>query len=140
MSTVLCANYLLDGEVVSDQSDKYALHKHLAKLDRVCQSSGLTAISAICDSTDMRVNFVEIDLPPGMKSTNELMARDGVWTDGSEALQLLERLLNEIREKSTRFGLFNNDHQAVVTELSEAIEFAKTAAAKSAKFNFSFVM
>jgi hypothetical protein len=33
MSTVLWANYLSDGTVTSDESDKYALYKFLDKLD-----------------------------------------------------------------------------------------------------------
>lgn len=140
MGSVLWANYLLDGSVISDQSDKYALYKHLDKLDQICRSAGLPALSSICDSTDMSVNLDIIELPEGMDSTDELMIRDGIWIDGSDAVQWLVRLLKEIQNKNSRFGLFSNDHDAVTAELVETIEFAKTAATSNAKFNFAIIM
>ncbi len=54
MSTVLWANALLDGRVNSDQDDRYALYRHLDKLDRVCRSLGLPPLSDVCDTTDSR--------------------------------------------------------------------------------------
>lgn len=139
MSTVLWTNILVDGNVDSDQSDKYALHKHLDKLDKVCRAVGLPPLSAMCDSTDARCNLGEIGLPEGMSSSNELMARDGVWVDARDAARLLERLLTEVTTKQIRFGLIGNDHHRVVAELREATEFAKAGSVKNAKFNFAIV-
>ena len=140
MSTVLWANCLVDGRVESDQLDKYALCKHLAKLDKVCQSVGLSPLSEICDSTDAKFNSDEIELPDGMESTNELMAVNGVWVDAKAAVPLLEHLLAEITLKKTRFGLFSDSHNEVVAELRAAIEFAQIAAHKNARFNFALVL
>jgi len=140
MSTVLWANALLDGTVTSDQEDRDALYRHLDKLDEVCRSLGLTPLSEICDSTDMRFNVGDADLPEGMTSTNELMARDGVWLPGAEAVALLEELLAAVQERRMRFGLFRNDHDEVVRELSESLAFARTAASRGARFNFAMVM
>jgi len=140
VSTVLWANYLSDGVVTSDESDKYALYSHLDKLDGVCKSIGLSPLSELCDTTDVRFNHDEIELPEGMESTNELMAKQGVWRDGAQARQMLQKLLAAVREKQTRFGLLKNEHDAVVAELDESIAFASTAEAKNAKFNFSVVM
>jgi len=131
---------LIEGKVESDQSDKYALYKHLDKLDKVCRSTGLSPLSAICDSTDAKYNLDEIELPDGMESTNELMARDGVWMDAQAAVNLMESLLAEITAKKTRFGLFSDSHADVVAELRDTIVFAKTAASKNARFNFAIVM
>ncbi len=140
MSTVLWANYLVDGVVTSDQADKYALCRHTHKLDALCRESGITPLSEICDSTDMRVNVEDIELPEGMESTDELMARDGVWIDSQSAVTLLENLLDAVRSKKPRFGLLKDDRDDVVSELEESIAFAKNAAAKGARFNFAIVM
>jgi hypothetical protein len=140
MSTVLWANYLLNGAVVSDQSDKYALNKYLNKLDSISKEWGVPALSSICDSTDARFNTEDIELPPGMKSTNEVMARQGVWMEAEQALHLLQKVLEAIKSKNIKFGLLKNDHQSVVSELEESIAFARVAAEKKAKFNFCLVM
>lgn len=55
MSTVLWANSLIDGAVISDQSDKYAMHKHLSKIDEIARGAGLMALSEMCDTTDLRL-------------------------------------------------------------------------------------
>jgi len=140
MSTVLWANYLSNGVVTSDESDKYALYKHLNKLDDLCKSNGLQKLSGFCDHTDLMFNMDEIELPEGMESTNELMAQQGVWIDGVEALNLLQQLLAAIRANKTKFGLLRNEHDDVAAELEESIVFAKAAADKNAKFNFAVVM
>ncbi|MDX1527718.1 MAG: hypothetical protein R3337_03760 [Gammaproteobacteria bacterium] len=140
MSTVLWANCLVDGAVTSDQSDKYALFKHTDKLDVLCRDSGITPLSEVCDSTDMRFNVEDLELPDGMESTDELMARDGVWIDAQSAVTLLETLLGAVRSKKPRFGLLKDNIDDVVSELEESIAFAKAAAAEGAKFNFSIVM
>lgn len=140
MSTVLWVNCLIDGCVESDQSDKYALCKHLARLDKICRSAGLPPLSGICDSTDAKFNLDETELPDDMESTHELMAEKGVWMDAKAAAPFLEQLLTEITLKKTRFGLFSDSHHEIVSELRAAIEFAQKAANKNGKFNFSFVM
>ncbi len=139
MSTVLWANQLLDGAVTSDQEDRYALYRHLDRLDKVCRSLGITPLSEICDSTDMQFNLGDAELPEGMTSTNDLMARDGVWVPAVEAVALLEGLLAAVREKQIRFGILRDDHDEVVRELSESLAVARAAAAQGAKFNFAVV-
>jgi hypothetical protein len=141
MSTVLWANYLSEGSVVSDESDKYALYKHMDKLDDLAASNKLLAFSSLCDSTDIEFNLADdAELPPGMESTNEVMAQKGVWVEAKDAVHLFESLLSVIKAKKTRFGLLKNDHDAVLEELAESLAFAKTAAEKAAKFNFAIVM
>jgi len=140
MSTVLWANYLLDGVVTSDESDKHALYKHSDKLDSLAAATKLQAFSSLCDSTDMQFNLRDDELPDGVKSTNELMAQNGVWAASQDAVRLLEALLTEIQAKKTRFGLLRNDHDNVVLELQESLAFARKAAAMNAKFNFAIVM
>lgn len=140
MSTVLWANQLHNGISTSDQSDKYALYKHLDKLDGLCKSLGIPLLSKYCDDTDLRFNNDVIDLPEGMESSDELMARDGVWIDAAEAVRYLTALLEKITSEKTKFGLLRNDHDAVVEELNEAAAFARAAAAQGGKFNFCIVM
>lgn len=140
MSTVLWANQLYDGKVMSAQSDLYALYKHTRKLDRLCKKLGLSALSTMCDDTDMRLNFMtEMELPEGMTSTDELMARDGVWVDAAVAVDVLSKLLAHIQATREKFGLLRNDHDNVVAELKESLVVAEAATGNSAKFNFAIV-
>ncbi|NHZ93201.1 hypothetical protein F2P45_29935 [Massilia sp. CCM 8733] len=141
MSTVLWANYLIDGVVSSDQSDKYALHEHIDQVDEICRDTGLVPLSAWCDSTDLAFNIGDEDeLPDGIESTDELMATDGVWTDAGVAVDALEQLLAAIQEKRIVFGAQGDAHDDIVQELEESIAYAQEAAAVNGKFNFSVVM
>lgn len=140
MSTVLWANRLEDGQVTSDESDKYALHRHLPQLDKLAKAACLAPLSSWCDSTDLRFNVEDIELPAGMSSTNEWMARDGVWVEADVAMRGLSALIATIETKRPRFGLLRNDCDAVLAELREAFAFAEDAAARGACFNFSVVM
>jgi len=140
MSTVLWANLLVNGSVQSEAQDRYALFAHTDKLDALCTSLGLTSFADLCDSTDVRFNLEEFDLPDGMESTNAYMAVHGAWTDLPDAIRMLETLLRHIEEKSVRFGLLKNQHADVVTELTEVLAFAKAHHGDGARFNFSIVM
>jgi hypothetical protein len=136
---VLWANQLAGGMVSSDEEDKFALFKHSSKLDAVCRKLDLPPFSQLCDSTDVRFNHGDIELPPGVKSTSEVMAKEGVWLDAAEAVRRLQALLAYIEQSKTRFGLLTNDHDDVVAELRQSIGFAEAAAAAKAKFNFCIV-
>ena len=140
MSTVLWANVLVDGVVQSDQEDRYALYNHGDKLDSLCKTLGLPSILEICDTTDLRYNMDDLELPPGVESTNEVMATQGAWIATDEAIRMLETLLAHIRAKGTRFGLLNNQHTEVVTELSEVIAYLQANATTAQRFNFCVVM
>jgi hypothetical protein len=141
MSTVLWANHLLnDGEVVSDESDKWALYKHVEKLDKFASAAKVEPFSSLLDHTDIQFNMADDELPDGMTSTNELMAREGVWKSANDALTILNGILAVIRSEKPKFGVIKNDYEVIVTELSESIEYAKKASEAGAKFNFSVVM
>ena len=98
MSTVLWANTLIDGRVESDESDSCALYWHSKKLDRLTNQLKLTSFISTQDFTDMRFNVSDDDLPEGMESTDELMAGQGVWVSGADAVLMLESLISP-REK-----------------------------------------
>lgn len=141
MSTVLWANHLSSsGEVTSDESDKWALYKHADKLDKLASAAKVEPFSSLLDHTDVQFNMGDDELPERMNSTNELMARDGVWTSAKDALAILNGLLAVITAEKPRFGVMKNDYDAIVAELSESIEYAKRASESGSKFNFSVVM
>lgn len=141
MSTVLWANHLLTtGEVASDKVDRWALYKHAGKLDALARRANLEPFSGLLDHTDFRVNAGDGELPDGMESTNELMARDGVWKSAGDALAVLEGLLAAVTVQKPRFGVFRNDYDAVVAELADSVAYAKAAGAVGARFNFAVVM
>ena len=139
MSTVLWANSLLNGVVTSDEGDKYALHKHAEKLDEICRTTSQCSFLKLCDSTDLQFNLGDEELPEGVKSTDEIMAIKGTWIDAADAVRILGAALAHIQLKKTRFGLLKNEHDEVVSELKESMEYAQGAAATGAKFNFSVV-
>lgn len=140
MSTVLWANVLSSGKVDSDESDKYALYKHSKKLDKISKSLNVANFESALDFTDMQYNMTDDDLPEGMESTYELMAKEGAWVSGSEGVEMLEKLISYISEKGVRFGLLGNEHEEVVRELNESLLVANRAKSENGKFNFSVVM
>lgn len=139
MSTVLWANVLANGEVRSDQQDRHALHRHADKLDAIARKLGLPSFLAACDSTDLRYNMEDLDLPAGMASTNDVMAATGAWLARAEAVAMLEGLLAHIRAERTRFGLIRDQHAAVVEEMTDVLAFLH-AQPDAEKFNFAIVI
>jgi len=140
MSTVLWVNVLKDGKVMTEDSDKYALFKYADKLDELSRKLNLGSFDALCDDTDLRFNMQDMELPEGMGSTNEMMAKDGKWVELGQAIKMLEGLLAHIRQNKVRFGLLKNEHVEVVAELEEAMTYAKSILGPGVKFNFSIVM
>ena len=78
MSTVLWTNHLSNGEVTSDERDKWALYRHIGKLDKLAKAAKLEPFSDLLDHADLQFNMGNDDLPDGITSTDELMTRDGV--------------------------------------------------------------
>jgi hypothetical protein len=140
VSTVLWANVLVDGKVISDESDHLALYKHADKLDAIARTLRLRPFLEICDTTDQRYNLEDEELPEGMSSTNELMAAQGAWLPIAEAQSLLGSLREHIVAKRVRFGLLSNQHTQVVAELDEVLAFVAAQSGKADRFNFSVVM
>ena len=126
MSTVLWANLWVDGAVEGESEDRAALYAQAKALDALTRKLGLPSFLALCDTTDVRFNLDEFDLPEGMTSTDQVMARDGVW-------------LPHVVEREVRFGWLRNAHPEVVAELRGVIAFAKAAEGRAQKFNFSIV-
>ncbi len=140
MSIVLWANILVDGKVETDSSDKYYLYKYSKKLDKLTGQLKLISFSSIQDSTDMQYNLEDRNLPDGMESTTEVMAKTGVWTSGGKAAEMLEKLLSHITTNGVKFGFLKNDHAEVVFELKESLKLAQKAKKHDGSFNYSIVM
>lgn len=139
MSTVLWANALIDGKARSEEQDYYALYKHAKKLDKL--TTGLSTISFFStqDFTDVQFNLNDDELPTGMESTDEVMAVNGVWVSGQDAVDMLEALVSHIEGKNIRFGLFSNATEDVLSELKASLDFAKQTRDAGGMFNFSVV-
>ena len=105
MSTVLWANLLVDGTVECEQEDRAALYKHAEKLDLLTKRLAAPSFLEVCDTTDVRFNADEFELPVGVESTNEVMAVKGAWLPLSDAILMLEKLLSHIVDNQVRFGL-----------------------------------
>lgn len=139
MSTVLWANILINGEVQSDQADKWALYKHQSKLNRLSRNLHVASFNDACDDTDLRFHFDQQSLPPGMQSTDQLMASKGRWLDVDQAERMLETLLLYITTQKLRFGWLRDDRLEVERELKDSIHFLQQAKVGGGKFNFSIV-
>jgi len=139
VSTVLWANLWVDGAVEGESEDRAALYAQAKALDALTRKLGLPSFLALCDTTDVRFNLDEFDLPEGMTSTDQVMARDGVWLPLADAIAMLEALLAHVVEREVRFGWLRNAHPEVVAELRGVIAFAKAAEGRAQKFNFSIV-
>ena len=141
MSTVLWTNLLENGVVRTDDADKIALYRHTNKLDAITRRLAFGSFASLCDTTDMRFNLDDtLDLPEGMSSTTEMMARDGAWFDVADAVTLMQRLIQRLREEKPRFGFLTNDYDSVLSELEDALSFARSARENAARFNFCVVM
>ena len=140
MSTVLWANLLHAGRVSSDETDKPALYRHSKKLDRLSRRLGVSSFLSAQDFTDYQFNLSDEDLPDGMTSTDELMARDGAWMAARDAIEMLEQLARHIEADDIRFGFFSDDRAEVLRELDESLEMARKADRVNGQFNFSVVM
>ena len=139
MSTVLWANQLVDGEVVCEEEDYYALYRHTKRIDAICKSLKLKTLTSFCDFTDVRFNHGEIQLPPGATSSDDVMKVSGVWLDGAQAHHVLATVLDYVKTHKPRFGLFKNELADVQEELEAAVAFAQGAMQSGASFNFSVV-
>lgn len=141
MSTVLWTNLLENGVVRTDENDKYALHEFSEALDAMGQQLGLGSFLSICDSIDLRFSIEDdMELPEGMESTVEWMARDGQWMDVAPAIRMLEGLVAHLRTAKPTLGTGDADREQTIEELEEALTFARSAEAGTARFNFSIVM
>ena len=139
MSTVLWANILVNEKVEIDNADKYYLYKYAKKLDRLTNQLQVSSFISLQDFTDVEFNFSNKELPDGMESTTDVMAKSGVWVDGSVAAEMLEKLIDHISDKDIRFGLLKNSHDEVLYELKESLKWALKAKSENGKFNFSVV-
>jgi hypothetical protein len=141
MSTVLWANMLLtSGKVTSDESDKWALFEYAEQLDEIAGRAHVGAFTSLFDRTDVQYNMSDDDLPAGVKSTTELMARSGVWVSAADAIAIMDALLVAITSQQLQFGSKRTHGELVVAELSESLQVAKKALELGAKFNFSIVL
>lgn len=140
MSTVLWANLLDQGRVISDESDKYALYKHSKKLDKLSAKLGVSSFLSAQDFTDLRYNLTDDELPRGIESTDQIMAQDGAWMAAQDALIMLQTLIEHIEANKIKFGLFSDDREQVLAELNQSLETARRADRVNGMFNFSVVM
>jgi hypothetical protein len=139
MSTVLWANYRQNGQVVAEQADYRGLYEHTEKLDEFCRKLELPAFSGLQDTTDAQCNAGLLELPAGMASSDELMARDGVWIDAETAVELMDTLKVYLIEHYPHIGLVHNATPDLINELEQVLDFAMQAESLGADFNFSVV-
>ena len=65
--------------------------------------------------------FQKKNYPRGATSTDDVMAVDGVWIAGSQAVEMLSGLIKHISDNKIKFGIFTNDVEEVVNEFSASL-------------------
>ncbi len=140
MSQVLWTNTLINQKLETDSSDLFMLNKFSKKLDEMTRKAGVLPFTSLLDSTDLMVNYGQLDLPENMQSTDQLMIEAGQWVTGEEAVEILERLITIIQKDNIKFGMINNNQQEVLEELSKGLIAARRAAKANGFFNFALVM
>ena len=129
MSNVLWANILIDGEVICDEEDKYALYDRVEELEEISKQLSVHSFEGAQDFTDMQFCLSEEELPDGIESTDEIMAQEGTWICIEEAKKMISSILDKLK----------NDKE-IASELEQVLSFINENNKTGAKFNFSVVM
>ena len=140
MSTVLWVHYFTDGRITSDQQDLWAMYRYSDRLDSLCAKIGVRPLSEFHDTTDAEANLGPApDESAGTFDAYVRMASRGKWFSPEEGLEIIDRLLDALRQNPLRFGLLKDRYVEVMAELSacrQAIDFARQ---QRAKFNLCVV-
>jgi len=141
MSTVIWVNYLKEGRVSSDESDKWAVYRFAGKLDRVCGRIGVRKLSDFHDTTDAEANLApELGRDDAGVDTYRLMAEQGQWFDPDEGLAVLGKLLGELRAHPVHFGILSDRYTDVMADLEECERSIQKAKADGSRFHLCVVM
>ena len=140
MSTVLWANLLHEGKVVADERDKPAPCRHRKKLDKLTRQLGLRNFLSFQDYTDLQFNLSADELPPGIESTDELMAQQRTWMAAQDAVETFANPMGHIDQNHIRFGFFSDDRDEILRDPRESLGFAERSNSVAEMFNFSVVM
>ncbi|AXK72774.1 hypothetical protein DWG18_11120 [Lysobacter sp. TY2-98] len=135
MAMVFWAHVAFDGALHCEGADRLALYRHRHALDALAQRLGLPRLDAMVDTTDLRFNFGELDVPDD--DPNAAMLVNGVWCDAERALLLFEGLDAALDGEAT---LDAKARLAVREELQGVLDFLRPRAIDGARFNLAVVM
>ena len=116
------------------------IYKHSKKLDKLTRQLGVRSFLSAQDFTDLQFNLGDDELPPGVESTEQLMARNGTWMAAQDAVEMLSNLIRHIDERKIKFGFFSDDRDAVLQELEQSLAIAERANSVNGMLNFSVVI
>jgi hypothetical protein len=142
MSTALRVHYLKDGRITSEQGDLWAMYRFSGRLDRLCAKIGVRPLSEFYDATAVDA---EEDLPPlhgesvGTLDSYLRIASQGKWFPPPEGLDILDKLLDTLRQSPARFGLLKDRYIEVMVDLAACRESIDKAYQQKAKFKFYVV-
>lgn len=135
MAMVFWAHVARGAALDCEGSDRLALYRHRHALDALAHRLGLPRLDAMIDTTDLRFNFGELDLPDD--DPNAAMLESGVWCDADRALLLFEGLDAALDVDAS---LDAKARVAVREELQGVLDFLRPRAVDGARFNLSVVM
>lgn len=135
MAMVFWAHVAHDGALHCEGADRLALYRHRHALDALAHRLGLPRFDAMVDTTDLRFNFGELDVPGD--DPNAAMLVDGVWCDAAQAMLLFEGLDAALEGDPT---LDTKARIAVREELQGVLDFLRPRALDGARFNLAVVM
>jgi len=137
MGMTVWVNYLKEGHVSSDESDKSAMYRHVDKLDKLCVKLGVPTLSGFLDTTDLEVSMS--DEPVDTGNTWELMARKGKWFHPDEGVKVLSALIEQLQKQPIRFGLLSDGYPQVMQDLSDCRDSIIKARQDGAQFHLCVV-
>ncbi|MGY3266908.1 hypothetical protein [Lysobacter sp. HA35] len=135
MAMVFWAHVARDGALDCEGADRLALYRHRHALDALAHRLGLPRLDGMVDTTDLRFNFGELELPDD--DSNAAMLASGVWCEAESALLLFEGLDAALDSEAT---LDPKARIAVREELQGLLDFLRPLATDGARFNLAVVM
>lgn len=138
MGMTIWVNYLKDGKVTSDESDKSAMYQHLDKLDKLCSKLHIRRLSEFLDTTDLEANMHD----KLSNDTNiwEIMAQKGKWFPPDDGIIITSALVIQLQKEPIRFGLLSDNYHQVLADLIECQSSIEKAKSQDAKFHLCVVL
>jgi hypothetical protein len=142
MSTVLRVHFLKDGSITSEQQDLWAIYHFSSRLDKLCADIGVQPLSEFHDAMAVDAEWdlaCAPDEPVGTLHAYLRTASRGQWFSPEEGLDILDKLLDTLRQSPVRFGLLKDRYIEVMVDLAACRESIDQARQQKAKFKLCVV-
>jgi len=139
MSQVIWVGKIFEGKIdeSGDQFDKPFILKFSKKIDKICKENKLVEISKFFDSTELQAEMT--DDYQGFEDGYRLVESKGKWFEPSEGIDVIQKLINILKETPIKFGILSDRYNEIQNELNNCLEQLKDIENKNGKFHFCIV-